>query len=242
MVVIVSIAILFLLSWVYILSIAKGMNSGMFHAMSPSMESWSVAHLFMTFVMWVVMMAAMMIPSAAPMILTFATIIAGQPDPSGSFGPTGVFTLGYLAAWTMFSAAATAAQYGLSEASLLSPLMAANDTRVGGVILITAGLYQWTPLKRACLNNCRSPIGFLMTEWRDGIAGAFKMGMRHGSFCVGCCWALMLILFVTGVMNLVWVAGLAVIVLLEKVLTAGKLISHVSGAVLMAAGVWLLAA
>jgi len=191
--------------------------------------------------MWAVMMVAMMTPAAAPMILTFATIhrrraAAGQPSV-----PTVIFVLGYFVVWTVYSLAAAAAQAGLHAAALLSPGMAATSPLFAGGLLIAAGVFQWTPLKRACLAACRSPLSFLMSRWRESAGGAFLMGLHHGLYCLGCCWALMVLLVVAGVMNLVWVAAIAMIVLVEKVVPHGDAVGRVAGVGLTAAGVLLVA-
>jgi len=154
--------------------------------------------------------------------------------------PTVVFLLGYAVVWTAYAAAAALAQWRLHEAGFLSAAMASTSARLGGALLLVAGVFQWTPLKQACLAQCRSPLSFVMTEWRDGRAGAFVMGMRHGAYCVACCWALMALLFVAGVMNLLWVAGLAVFVLAERVLPGGLVVGRIAGALLLVAGVVVL--
>jgi predicted metal-binding membrane protein len=186
--------------------------------------------------MWAVMMLAMMTPSAAPVILIFAGMQRGQ---SGRRLPVTllIFVAGYLTVWSGFSAAAAAAQWALHQAAMLSPAMKTASPWVGGAILIAAGIYQITPSKRACLAHCQSPLGFLMSHWRRGTAGAFRMGIAHGAYCVGCCWALMCVLFVVGVMNLAWVAALSVFVLVEKVGPAGQIVARVAGAVMVAAGI-----
>jgi predicted metal-binding membrane protein len=152
-----------------------------------------------------------------------------------------IFGLGYLTVWVGFSACATLAQWALHHAAVLSPEMAAPSPRIGGAILCAAGVYQLTPFKRACLMHCQSPLGFLMTRWRDGTSGALLMGMRHGAYCLGCCWALMCVLFVVGVMNLVWVATLALFVFFEKIGAAGAVVARVAGAAMIVVGVLLFA-
>jgi len=196
---------------------------------------WTITDAVYTFVMWAVMMVAMMTPSAAPVVLLFAGMQrrqSGQRLPVILF----IFGAGYLLVWSGFSAAAAAAQWALHQAAMLSPAMEAASPWLAGGILIAAGIYQITPSKRACLTHCQSPLGFLMSHWRNGNAGALRMGIAHGAYCVGCCWALMCVLFVVGVMNLVWVAALSVFVLLEKVGPAGQVVARVGGAVLVAAG------
>ncbi len=192
--------------------------------------------------MWAVMMVAMMVPSATPTILLFAAIsrrrrLQGQPAVSAA-----VFTLGYLLVWTLYAAAAAGAQWQLHRMALLSPAMAAATPLLGGGLLIAAGLYQWMPLKGRCLTRCHSPLGFFAAEWREGAGGALLMGMRHGSFCVGCCWMLMALLFVSGVMNVLWVATIAAYVLVERLVPGGRMLGRTAGLALVAWGLWLVLA
>jgi len=207
----------------------------------PGAEQWGPVGVLLLFVMWAVMMVAMMVPSAAPMVLTFISVNRRRQTASRQFVPVGIFVAGYLAIWTAFSAVATLAQWGLHRAALLSPAMAATSPVLNGSLLIAAGIFQWTPLKQMCLKGCRSPLSFLMSEWRDGRAGAFIMGLRHGSYCVGCCWILMALLFVAGVMNLLWVAVIALFVLVDKTVPRAELFSRVSGVAFVAAGAGLIA-
>jgi predicted metal-binding membrane protein len=191
-------------------------------------------HLAYLFIMWWIMMVAMMLPGAAPMILLFATVsnrvrAAGKP-----YVPSAVFAGTYLLVWGVFSLLAAAAQWWLETRAASSPLLA-------GALLLAAGAYQLTPLKYACLRQCQSPLQFVMTRWRPGLAGALRMGVEHGVYCVGCCWLLMALLFVGGVMNLYWVIGLALYILLEKVMPAGPRLGRALGVVLTLAGVALLA-
>ena len=206
----------------------------------PHMQAWGATEVLLTWVMWAVMMVAMMTPSAAPMILMFATVNRRHRGQQGPVVPTTVFLLGYLLVWGGFSVVATLAQWGLHTAALLSPMMVSTSPMLGGLLLLAAGIFQWTPLKSTCLTQCRSPLGFLLTEWREGTWGALVMGFRHGMYCVGCCWVLMALLFVAGVMNLLWVAAIAALVLVEKVLPRGKLVGRVAGGVLLLAGLVLL--
>jgi len=207
-------------------------------AMSMDMP-WTAADVFFTFAMWAVMMVGMMTPSAAPVLLLFAGMVRGR---GGTRWPLVVaaFGAGYLIVWTAFSAGAALAQWGLHGSAMLSPAMSASSARLGGAILIAAGVYQLTPFKGACLTHCRSPLGFLLSHWRDGTIGALRMGIAHGTYCVGCCWALMGVLFVVGVMNLVWVAAMTVFVLVEKIGPAGAIVARVAGGLMIAAGalVW----
>lgn len=227
------------LSWLYLARTASAMDpaAGM---MSPQMQAWTPTGVLLLFVMWAVMMAAMMLPSAAPMILLFASIHRQRRAQRRPYVPTAFFVLGYLIVWTGYSAAATLAQWALHSAALLSPSMVSTSAALGGGLLVVAGVFQWTPLKRACLTACRSPMTFLMRDWREGTRGALVMGLRHGSFCVGCCWAIMALLFVAGVMNLVWVAAIAAFVLVEKVAPAGEWVGRIAGIVLVGWGLWLL--
>ena len=199
---------------------------------------WTTAYFAAMFAMWAVMMAGMMIPSAAPAILLFASLrrYAG----ARSAGHALLFTAGYLATWTAFSLAATAAQWWLAQRSLLSAGMTSDGPILAGILFIAAGLYQLTPLKAACLAKCRSPAQFLVERRREGAGGAFVMGADHGLYCTGCCWALMALLFAFGVMNLVWVAALAAFVLLEKMLPTGPRAARIAGFALAGIGLALL--
>ncbi len=241
-----GLALLTLLAWAYIVGLRRDMDamtSAMaMPAMAPMWTLWGVGEFLLTFAMWAVMMVAMMVPSAAPMILLFATVHRRQRAEGHTAVPTAVFLLGYLAVWTAFSLAATLAQWGLQTAALLSPMMVATSPLLGGALLMAAGAFQWTPLKHACLAKCRSPLGFLLTEWREGARGAFVMGLRHGAYCTGCCWALMALLFVGGVMNLLWVAAIAAFVLLEKVAPAGGVVGKAAGSALAGWGGWMVVA
>jgi predicted metal-binding membrane protein len=241
-IVLAGVAGLSALAWAYLLALAWRMpHREMAMAMAmPHMQAWEATEVLLTWVMWAVMMVAMMTPSAAPMILMFATVNRRRRGQQGPFVPTTVFLLGYLLVWGGFSVVATLAQWGLHTAALLSPMMVSTSPMLGGLLLLAAGIFQWTPLKSTCLTQCRSPLGFLITEWREGAWGALLMGLRHGRYCVGCCWVLMALLFVAGVMNLLWVAAMAVFVLVEKVLPRGELVGRVVGGMLMLAGLVLL--
>jgi predicted metal-binding membrane protein len=234
-----------LLAWLYLFHMASAMAEMERHAAMgmamPFMQDWGAVDLLLLFLMWVVMMVAMMLPSAAPMILMFTTIERRRPETLRPIARTGLFILGYVMTWTAYSALAVVTQWGLHSAALLSPAMVSTSPYLGGALLIAAGIFQWTPLKAACLTSCRSPVAFLLSEWRDGARGALRMGARHGTYCVGCCWALMALLFVAGVMNLVWVAGIAAFVLLEKVVPAGDHLGRVAGLVLVVAGGFVIA-
>lgn len=230
------------LAWAYLGYMAwemRAMDLAMQMAM-PQMRVWGAVDLILLFVMWTVMMVAMMVPTAAPMILMYATINRRQQAQQKPFASTAVFLGGYLLVWSGFSALATLAQWGLHSAALLSPIMVSTSPILGGALLLAAGVFQWTPWKYTCLNHCRSPLGFFMTDWRDGTWGALQMGLRHGSYCTGCCWFLMALLFVAGVMNLLWVATITAFVLVEKLLPRGDLVGRVAGGILVLAGIILL--
>ena len=236
------------LAWAHLLGMAPhdagrgaGMQGDMGMAM-PHLQPWGGADLALLVAMWAVMMVAMMLPSAAPLVLLFATMARRRRERQSPAAPTSALAAGYLLTWTAFSVAAGLAQWGLHRTALLSPAMASTSPTLGGLLLIGAGVYQWTPLKGRCLAECRSPLGFLTREWREGTRGALVMGARHGAFCVGCCWVLMALLFVAGVMNLLWVAAVAAFVLVEKVAPAGARLGRLAGVLLVAWGGWVLAA
>lgn len=198
-------------------------------------------YLLSAFVMWLLMMTAMMLPSAAPMILLYGRLARGARAQGAALAPTAVFAGVYLAVWAAFSLAAALAQWLLIRSGAVSELtLALGDRRVGGALLIAAGLYQATPLKRACLESCRSPLSFLMRMWRPSWAGAARLGLAHGLHCLGCCAVLMALLFVFGVMNLAWVAALAIFTLIEKALPFGQRIGLAAGAVAVVAGMLMI--
>lgn len=233
------------LAWAYLLRLAPQMSSSAdaaaMVAMGMSVHTpWSGADLFMTWVMWSVMMIGMMSASAAPVLLLFAETEARRARRGVSVSVP-AFALGYLAIWLGFSAVAALAQGALHRATLLSPAMAVSSARMAGAILVVAGVYQLTPAKWTCLRHCQTPLGFLMSRWRAGVGGAFGMGARHGMYCLGCCWALMCVLFVVGVMNLVWVGALTVFVLLERFGRAGRHAARVGGVAMVAAGIFMVA-
>jgi len=243
-VIVAALAGVVVVAWAYILA-GAGLEmpvdapDGTPGVMAPM--AWTPGYAVLVFFMWWVMMIAMMLPSAAPMILLFATLDRGRRGRGASVAPAGAFALGYLVAWGGFSLVAAALQWGLGAASLLSPAMASTSAVLGGVILAAAGVYQLTPLKQACLRHCRAPFLFLSQRWRAGRLGAIRMGIEHGAFCLGCCWVLMGLLFVGGVMNPYWIVGLAVFVLLEKTIPAGRGLGWLGGGALIAWGVAMIA-
>ena len=216
------------------------MGDGMMLAMTPM--AWTPGYAVLMFFMWWIMMMAMMLPSASPMILLFARFNRNQREKGAPYVPTAIFALGYLLVWAAFSLVAVTAQWGLERSGLLSSMMASTSVILGAVLLLAAGVYQLTPLKYACLKHCRSPLFFISHRWRPGGWGALRMGLEHGAFCTGCCWFLMALLFYGGVMNLFWIIGLALLVLVEKVAPAGHRVGWIMGAGLIAWGGALLLA
>ena len=234
--VISGLLVVIVLSWVYLFAGAGTMQEMGDMLMPMSSGPWTVNHAMVMLVMWAVMMAAMMLPSATPMILLYATIARNRHAKGQPAVESGIFMLGYGAIWIAFSLGAVALQFALETAAMLSPMMEATSITLAGGLLIAAGIYQWTPLKQACLLRCRSPLDFVLTHWRNGARGAFVMGVWHGTYCVGCCWMLMLLLFVGGVMNLGWIAGIAIFVLVEKLVPAGHWIGRGAGVLLIGWG------
>ena len=236
------------LAWAYIVYLAwemhemggDGAMSVSLGAAMPRMEAWNLVDLLTLFVMWSVMMVAMMLPAVSSMLLAFATINRRRRERHEPDVATAVFLCGYLFVWVGFSVLATLVQWGLQSAALLSPMMVSTSPILGGTLLIAAGIFQWTPLKDVCLAHCRSPMTFIFSDWREGIGGAVRMGLHHGAFCVGCCWALMALLFVVGVMNLLWIAALTIFVVIEKLAPHGGIVGRITGGVLITAGVVLL--
>jgi predicted metal-binding membrane protein len=200
---------------------------------------WTPAYAALIFAMWWVMMAAMMLPGAAPALLLFARVNRKDKSAGAPLLPTALFALGYLLVWGGFGAAATALQWSLESARLLSPMLQTTNRWLGAGILIAAGLWQLTPLKAVCLRHCRTPLGFLIGSWRAGRLGALRMGLEHGAYCLGCCWFLMALLFFGGIMNLYWIAGLALYVLLEKTIAHGHWLGRIAGIALVAWGIVL---
>ncbi len=228
-----------LLCWTWIVPMARDMYSTMSGRSAWMMtRSWDTQHVALLFAMWTIMMTGMMLPSASPLLMLYGGAMRKRDKPSAT---SGVYAMaaGYLVVWTAFSAIATALQRVLAGLLLLSPMMEATSPIMSGGLLIVAGAYQLTPLKRACLQSCRSPLAFLATRWRRGVAGAFRMGLEHGSSCLGCCWALMLLLFAGGVMNLWVIAVLAGVVLVERFLLAGAQGARLLGLLLLGAGCWI---
>jgi predicted metal-binding membrane protein len=254
LVVVTALIAVIALAWAYLLA-GAGMGTSAFEMtrmsqlataggmagmaiMTPAV--WTPGYAVLMFFMWWIMMMAMMLPSAAPMILLFARVNGKQRESGHPHVATSIFAVGYLAAWASFSLVATILQWAFERSGLISPMLVGTNVFFGGVLLLAAGVYQLTPIKHACLRQCRSPLAFLSAHWQRGARGALRMGFVHGVFCVGCCWFLMGLLFFGGVMNLYWIAGLALFVLFEKTVPAGHWASYVTGAVLLVWGILIL--
>lgn len=233
-----GLVVLVLMGWAFLAWTVLDMGHPLVQLMMPTSASWGVATTAAVLAMWAIMMAAMMLPSALPMVLQFVDL--AQRNGEAARGQ--IFVCAYLLVWLAFSILATALQWGLQAAGWTDPMAASRSAWLTAALLLLAGVYQFSPLKHACLARCRTPIGFLLGEWRPGAHGALVMGLRHGLFCLGCCWALMGLLFVGGVMNLAWVAALAIVVALEKLLPRGASLAAVMGLVLIGAGVFRLLA
>src|SRR5882762_3107266 len=256
LVILAALCSLIALAWIYLAYMAFNMP-GLYPMDGPAMDGmpmdsgamesmarspWSASYFAAMFIMWVIMMVGMMVPSAASTILLFAALQGISEQGARTYRATALFIFGYLLVWTAFSLVATAAEWGLSEAALLSPMLASTTPALSGVLFILAAVYQLTPLKNACLRKCRSPAQFLVEHRRTGRLGPLLLGMEHGAYCVGCCWVLMALLFTVGLMNLLWVAVIAAFVLVEKLMPAGPLIGRVGAALMLGAGVLLLIA
>jgi predicted metal-binding membrane protein len=228
-------------TWGLMIREALGLPGACCHLAAPDIQHWDISTVPPLFLMWANMMVAMMIPSAAPMILTFAMVNRKRGQSQWPLGPAGIFLSGYLSVWVAFSLLVAVLQWMLHAGALLSPRMVSSSPVFGGAVLIAAGIFQWTPWKRACLTHCRSPLAFLMTGWREGKSGAWVMGLQQGAYCTGCCWVLMLLLFVAGVMNLFWIAVITLFVLVEKFVPKGLWLGRMAGAGLVGWGIWMLA-
>ena len=226
--------------WIWIVAMARDMYGPMTGASAWMMTlHWDARHLTLLWAMWAVMMTGMMLPTAAPLIVMYGTAARRSPEPSAG-RRTYALAAGYVAAWALFSLGATVLQRALGSLLLVTPMMEAANARVTATLLIVAGVYQWTPLKYACLRHCQSPLGFMIGHWRSGSSGAFRMGLAHGWYCVGCCWALMLLLFAGGVMNVLVILALTAFVAFEKLAPFGRRGAWISGSLMIAAGAWML--
>ena len=229
------------LAWVWIVLMARDMYGSMRGPAAWMMTPvWDGPHLALLWAMWAVMMAAMMLPSASPIVVLYAGAVRNRPDPPRGMVQVYALAAGYLLVWAGFSLGATLLQRALSSLLVLTPMMEPATPVAAALILVLAGIYQMTPLKQACLRACRSPLSFLMQHSRPRRAGAFRIGIEHGIYCLGCCWALMLILFAGGVMNLLVIVALTAWVMVEKLAPFGEQSARVSGALLIVTAGWLL--
>lgn len=227
-----------LVSWTWIVMMARDMYGPMTGVSAWMMTSrWDALHVLLLWAMWAIMMVGMMLPSASHVLLLYGAMERRSAQPLAR--RIYAFAAGYLVVWTVFSVGATAVQRVLAAALVITPMMKVSSPLPGATLLLLAGVYQLTPLKFACLRECQSPLGFLMSRWRSGFSGAFRMGVQHGAYCVGCCWALMLLLFVGGVMNLIVIAALTVFVGFEKLTPYGAHGARISGSLLVMAGLWM---
>jgi predicted metal-binding membrane protein len=238
-VILAALAAVAALSWVYLYRQMQPM-ADMAEMMPTGFAPWSVADFALNFAFWWAMMPGMMLPSAAPMILTFATVNRRRSERGQPYVATAVFTAGYLFAWGLFGIVATFADWGLERGALISPVSQALAPPLAACVLAAAGLYQLTPLKSACLSHCRSPLDFALHHWRDGAVGALRMGFEHGLYCLGCCWFLMTLLFAAGIMSLLWMAAITAFVLVEKLFPAGRGIARIGGVAMLGSALYLL--
>ena len=249
-----ALIILTALTWAYVWRLAADMDMGDMDMsgfriipagmglMMPATAPWTTTEFAFVGGMWAVMMIGMMTPSATPMILIYARVGRQAARQGTPLAASAYFAAGYLLSWIGFALVATSAQWALERAALLTPMMAGASDMFSGAVLVAAGFYQWTPLKDACLRQCQAPWLFIQRHggFRSDASGALALGARHGAYCIGCCWALMALLFVGGVMNVLWIAAIAILVLAEKVIPAGRVISRIAGAGLFAGGAWVL--
>jgi len=234
-----SIAGIVALSWWYLIDMASSMSamSSMVNRQDTGIQPWTLQTFSMMFLMWIIMMVGMMLPSAVRTIMIYARV--AQQTPSSTLLATACFITGYLSVWTLFSLTATIIQWWLNQQALLSPTMVSTSELLGASLLIAAGIYQLTPIKDACLKHCQSPIGFISQHFKKGYAGASHMGLHHGFYCLGCCWILMGLLFVAGVMNLLWILAITLFVLLEKLLPPYLLTTKAAGVLMIVTGLLL---
>lgn len=257
-VILVALVMVAALAWAYLFLLAAGprmappaagamsnppgMDMGGMKMAAPRLAPWTPAQFLLVLAMWSVMMIGMMMPAVSPMILLYARVARSAAAQGSAFAPAFWFALGYLLAWSLFSLVATSAQWALEQALLLTPMMALATPKIGGAFLIGAGIYQWLPIKASCLAHCRAPMQFVQSRggFKPGAGHSVRLGLLHGLYCIGCCWALMALLFVGGVMNLIWIAGLAALVFLEQVAPQGRWISRIAGIGMGIAGAFLI--
>ena len=263
LIVLLALAAITALAWGYVIHLAREMHAPDGAAMpdmagmpdmpgmkmpdstvlAPAFAAWSATHFGLMFAMWAVMMVGMMTPSVAPMVLIYIQVSRRSAERNHAFAPAGYFTAGYLLAWCLFSALAVLAQWALERLAAITPMMVSASRPFGGAVLILAGIYQFLPMKSACLSQCRAPLAFVQRHggFQASARGSLRLGLLHGTYCIGCCWAVMALLFVGGVMNLLWIAALMVFVLLEKLLPGARLIPPLGGVAALASGLYLVA-
>jgi predicted metal-binding membrane protein len=256
-VVLAALLVLTALAWGYVMWLAAqmaaaspaatmsklpGMDMNGMSIMAAAFAPWTPVHFLFMFTMWAVMMVGMMTPSVAAMVLIYTQVGRRSAISGQAFAPAGWFVGGYLLAWSLFSALATVAQWGLETLALITPMMASASRRFGGAMLIAAGAYQWLPIKDACLSQCRVPLSFIQNHggFQASASGSVRLGLEHGMYCIGCCWALMVLLLVGGVMNLLWIAALMIFVLVEKLVTRGSFFPRFAGLMAMTIGIWMI--
>jgi predicted metal-binding membrane protein len=227
------------LSWFYVYRQMGAMEGVAEIAMPVAVAPWTTVDFALNLAIWWAMMPGMMLPGAAPTILTYATVNRRKRERGQPFVPTMVFMSGYLIAWGLFGVFATLADWGLEHAALISPTTGRLSPILGAIVVTAAGIYQLTPLKSVCLTHCRSPFDFVLNRWQDGTAGALRMGLEHGIYCLGCCWFLMALLFAAGIMSLLWMAAITIFVFIEKLFPAGQWIARASGVAMLGFGAYL---
>lgn len=227
------------LAWAITVYEAGGMGWGMFTCSMTMGTPFSVRNGVLYVVLWGVMMVAMMFPAMTPTVGLFHIIAKRRQEQGLSFTPGWVFLAGYITLWTLTGSVGYGIDLAIQSLPEQFPVLRTYGMVIGGVTLVGAGIYQLTPLKYLCLSHCRSPLGFLLENWRDGSLGAFRMGVRHGLYCLGCCWSLMVVLFVVGTMNLVWMGLLSAVIFVEKIIPHGVEMGKASGIVLIALGLAL---
>jgi predicted metal-binding membrane protein len=239
----IGMAAVIAVSWLYLGQMSASMSAmggGASAHAGMAMGDAGAPPLVAVFAMWAVMMIAMMLPTVSPSASVFSSL-AARRDPLRSGRATALYIAAYVTPWIAFAAPAALLQWALTHSLLLDPMARSTSALLSAAILFGAGLYQFTPLKTACLSKCRSPLAFFMAKWRDGPAGALVLGLAHGSYCVACCWALMAVMFVVGAMNLAWMGLLTVLVLGEKVIPPAWHVDRLVGLALVTSGVWVAA-
>lgn len=239
-IILVGVSLLVFLSWFYLFYVDYPFTKVLMSSLNSEMIQWGYQEFFITLSMWFIMMTAMMLPSAMPMIFIFSTVNKKRAQYGNEFVQTWIFLSGYLFVWFLFSILTASLQWLLLNFALLSDELKIINPFFAGIVLIIAGIYQFSPVKENCLKNCQTPFNFIIGNWRYGKRGAFIMGLKHGLYCMSCCWALMLLLFIVGIMNIIWITFIALFILIEKVIVKGKWISYLSGVCLIIFGILII--